>query len=207
MTDLFPNFPTDKYEIIYIDPPWDYKNQVQTGKNKQSTGGAETHYPCLKLAQLKTMPIRSIMAPNCLVFMWTSSPHFPQAIELMTSFGFKWATVGFVWYKEKPNPGFYTMSETEMCIEGFQQDEEDDDCFFVLTGKSGTIPKPRGTRNERQFLSERRTKHSTKPEEIAARIERMFPNQSKIELFARKPRPGWAVYGNQIQTPDEMTIP
>jgi N6-adenosine-specific RNA methylase IME4 len=70
---------------------------------------------------------------------------------------------------------------------------------FVLAATRGNIPKPRGARNVRQFLSERRTKHSRKPKEVRDRIEAMFPTQRKIELFARERVPGWDAWGNEVE--------
>ena len=126
------------YDIIYCDPPWDYKGQVQhAGKGSSGTGGALMHYPTMTLGQLK----------------------------------------------ERVNPGFYTMSQCELC----------------LVGKRGKIPRPRGARNERQLVRELRGVHSTKPEEVAVRIGRMFPEQRKIELFARRAREGWDVWGNEVE--------
>jgi N6-adenosine-specific RNA methylase IME4 len=115
--------------------------------------------------------------------MWTSSPHLDQAIELMKAWGFKWATVGFVWDKQKVNPGFYTMSQVELC----------------LIGKKGKIPQPRGARNIRQLVSIERGKHSAKPHEVRQRIELMFPTQNKIELFARDEVEGWDCHGNEVE--------
>jgi N6-adenosine-specific RNA methylase IME4 len=102
----------------------------------------------------------------------------------MKAWGFAYKTIAFVWDKQKVNPGYYTMSQCEIC----------------LVGKKGTIPAPRGTRNERQFLSEMRGRHSTKPDEIRKRIERMFPTQKKIELFARETVEGWDAWGNEVET-------
>ena len=174
--------PTKKFEIVYMDPPWDYKGQTQIGKNHIPTGGAETHYPTITLKDLKTWNFPSICADNCLLFMWTSSPHFDQAIELGKHWGFAWSTVAFVWYKERTNPGFYTMSECELCV--------------VM--KKGKIPTPRGSRKERQFLSELRREHSQKPDEIRNRITKMFPTQTKIEMFARQATKGWSIWGDTV---------
>jgi N6-adenosine-specific RNA methylase IME4 len=169
------------YDILYADPPWDYDGRTQqngTTGNKS----AINHYPTMTLKQLKELNIKAISNPNSLLFMWTSSPHLPQAIELIQAWGFTYKTIAFVWYKQKTNPGYYTMSECELCI----------------VGKRGSIPTPRGTRNERQFLSEMRTRHSAKPQEIRNRITRMFPTQKKIELFARATTEGWDVFGNEV---------
>ena len=176
----------NKYQIIYCDPPWDYKGQKQhNGKGKKTTGGASSHYSTMKLKELKLLkPMISDWADdNCLIFMWTSSPHLDQAIDLMKSWGFSYATIAFIWDKVRINPGFYTMSQCEIC----------------LVGKKGKIPQPRGARNIKQFLSFEREKHSKKPNEIRRRIEKMFPSQNKIELFAREKHLGWDCWGNEIE--------
>ena len=70
------------YSIIYADPPWNYKGQTQhAGSGKASTGGAEVHYGTLTLPKLKTLSVASVAAPDCLLFLWSSSPHLDQASE------------------------------------------------------------------------------------------------------------------------------
>ncbi len=174
-----------RYPIIYCDPPWDYKGQKQhAGKGKKDTGGAISHYPTMKLKELKKLKpmIDTLSANDCLLFMWATSPHLDQAIDLMKAWGFKWATVGFVWDKGRVNPSFYTMSQVELC----------------LVGKKGKIPQPRGARNIRQYVSHPREKHSKKPDEVRKRIELMFPTQPKIELFAREVVKWWSAWGNEV---------
>ena len=172
-----------KFDIIYCDPPWDYKGQKQhAGKDSNDTGGANSHYSTMKIKDLKALPVKKISADNCLLFMWATSPHLDQAIELLKHWGFKWSTIGFVWDKQRVNPSFYTMSQCEIC----------------LIGKKGKIPQPRGARNVRQFVSELRTKHSKKPDEVRKRIEKMFPTQKKVELFARQETEGWYYWGNEV---------
>ena len=176
----FAPLPPGPFEILYADPPWDYKGQLQhAGAGSRDTGGAVRHFPTLKLRDLCRLPIRDIAAEQSLLFLWATSPHLDQAIDLGKAWGFDWATVAFVWDKERVNPGFYTMSQCELC----------------LVFKRGRIPRPRGTRNERQYLRQRRQRHSAKPEEARHRIERMFPTQRRIELFARGPTPGWTGWG------------
>ena len=174
-----------KYDIIYADPPWDYKGQKQhSGKGGKDTGGAKSHYDTMTLSELKKLDVQSISNDDCLLFLWATSPHLDQAIELIKSWGFKWATVGFVWDKVKVNPGFYTMSQCELC----------------LIGKRGRIPKPRGARNVRQYLKVLREEHSKKPRMVRFRIAKMFPEQKKIELFAREESDGWDVWGNEVNS-------
>lgn len=182
---LFPPLPDKKYSIIYADPPWDYKGQRQhTGAKGKDSGGADKHYPTVKLNDLKALDVAGITEQDALLFMWVSSPHLDQGLDLLVAWGFRYATVAFVWYKEATNPGFYTMSQCEIC----------------LVGKRGKIPQPRGARNIRQFLSEKRGRHSQKPDEIRKRIEQMFPFHQRIELFSRDNHPGWDVWGNEVNT-------
>ena len=176
----FPELPQGTFDIIYADPPWDYKGQLQhAGAGSRDTGGARRHYPTVTLDHLKNLAVPDIAADDCLLFMWATNPHLDQAIDLGKSWGFAWATVAFVWDKVRVNPGFYTMSQCELC----------------LVFKRGKIPHPRGARNVRQFLSAKRGPHSEKPAEVRARIERMFPKSKKIELFARRRTDGWHAWG------------
>jgi len=43
-----------------------------------------------------------------------------------------------------------------------------------------------------------RNRHSQKPEEVINRIELMYPDFKKIELFCRYPRENWRCIGNEI---------
>lgn len=174
-----------KFEIIYADPPWDYKGQRQHGgAGVVDTGGSAAHYPTMTLSKLKRLDVLSIAADNALLFMWVTNPHLDQGIELLKSWGFAWATVGFVWDKQRVNPGFYTMSQCELC----------------LIGKRGKIPNPRGARNVRQLVSSPRQEHSRKPEEVRTRIAEMFPHQPRAELFARGRVRGWSAWGEEIDS-------
>lgn len=180
-----------KYQIIYADPAWDYKKQTQhAGKGNSNTGGAETHYPTMTVKEMKKLKVASLCSDDCLIFMWSSSPHLDQAIDLMKAWGFNWSTIGFVWDKQRVNPSFYTMSQIEICLIGKK--------------KGGKIPQPRGARNVRQFISELRGKHSEKPKEVRKRIEQMFPSQDKIELFAREKVENWDSWGNEIESDVEI---
>lgn len=180
-----------RYQIIYADPAWEYDTKECLAKTSILDGEDNKHYSTLTMAELKKLNVQSISDTNCLLFIWVVSPMLDEGIEVLKSWGFKYATIAFVWHKQKVNPGHYTMSECEIC----------------LVGKRGSIPTPRGKRNIRQFLSMGRGKHSEKPPEIRKRIEAMFPTQDKVELFARSrggfwsmdEYEGWDVWGNQVE--------
>lgn len=178
-----------KYQIIYCDPAWHYSSTQHSGSKKNggksNTGGAMTHYPTLDMDTMKTLNVQDIAEDDSLMFMWVCSPLLKESIEVMEAWGFDFVTVGFVWHKGKTNPGTYTMSQVEMVLIGKR--------------KKGKIPQPRGARNIRQFFKKERTKHSEKPLEFMHLIDRMFPTQTKIELFARRKEvDGWDFWGNEV---------
>lgn len=186
MTIVLPRYP-----IIYADPPWAYRGREQfsfAGDVGVSTGGAVKQYPTMSLPELCRLPVHQITADDALLFLWVTSPLLVDGIAVMRAWGFDYATVAFVWDKRATNPGYYTLSQVELC----------------LVGKHGRIPRPRGSRSERQLLSELRTTHSAKPAEVRARIERMFPSVPRIELFARVRAPRWDVWGRDINTNNQI---
>lgn len=193
LPDLYPQLPAKQYDIIYADPPWDYGGKMQFDKSSVKAeqmnwsknifiSSANFKYPTLKLDQLKNIPLSKISKTDCLLFMWVTNPHLAQGIELGKAWGFDYKTVAFVWDKMAHNPGQYTISYCELC----------------LVFKKGKIPSPRGARNEKQLVQAKRKHHSAKPDEIRASIERMFPTQSKIELFARTKPNDWDVWGLDV---------
>ena len=142
----------------------------------------------MTIEDLKKLPVSKIANENSLCFMWLVSPKVDLGIEVLKAWGFTYVTIAFIWHKQRTNPGYYTMSECEICV----------------VGKKGKIPNPRGAINVKQFLAEKRTRHSAKPNEIRNRIYQMFPTQNKIELFAREKHEGWDVWGNEVETSDAL---
>ena len=194
LSDFYPELPDKKYDIIYADPPWDYGGKMQFDRsgrkdvnidwqNNIFISAANFKYPTLKISDLKRIPVFEITKNDCLLFMWVTNPHLAQGIELGQAWGFEYKTVAFIWDKMSHNPGQYTMSYCELC----------------LVFKKGRIPTPRGSRNEKQLISQPRNKHSEKPIEVLKSIERMFPTQDKIELFARNKPKNWDVWGLDVQ--------
>jgi len=168
-----------RYDIIYADPPWNYGGVTKIGVARQ-------YFSTMILKELQALSITRLMKKDCLLFLWVVNPELKGGIQLGEAWGFKYITVGFVWHK--PNRtlcGNYTMAQTEQC----------------LIFRKGRIPQPRGSRNERQFLSQDASfLRFRKPDEIRDRITRMFPTQSKLELFARQRIKGWDAFGKMLDS-------
>lgn len=175
-----------KYNIIYADPPWSYNDKR---KGKKMSGGAENHYPTMKIQDLKNMGISRICDENCMLFMWATFPNLQEGLDLIKAWGFKYKTLGFSWIKlnkknKKPffGIGFYTKSNCEVCLIG-------------IKGRLGKIIKSKKVSS--CIISERR-EHSRKPDEARERITQLVGDVPKIELFARQQVEGWDCWGNEI---------
>lgn len=193
LADFYPKLPDKKFDIIYADPPWNYSGKLQFDKSSKAAdnidfsrkifiSSASFKYPTLKTSELMKLPVLDIAKDDCLLFLWTTNPHLEQALELGKAWGFEYRTVAFIWDKMNHNPGQYTLSNCELC----------------LVFKHGRIPRPRGARNIQQLIRAPRKEHSKKPIEVMQAIEKMFPSQERIELFARRKTKGWTVWGLDV---------
>lgn len=177
-------FTTDKkYKIIYADPPWAYL----WGKGKQGGNFApEKHYQTMTTEEICKINIRRIADKNCALLMWATMPCLPDAIKVMSAWGFKYKTCAFAWVKTKKNGeplagmGSYTKSNIEIC----------------LLGMRGHIKSADNT--VRQVVMNKRLGHSVKPPEVRDRIVKLFGDISRIELFARDKADGWDCWGHEV---------
>ena len=90
---LYPPLPGRKFSILYADPPWHYNGKLQFDKTATAernrgwtrdvfVSAAAFQYPTVKTSELMRLPVRSIAEDDSLLFLWATSPHLQQAIEL-----------------------------------------------------------------------------------------------------------------------------
>jgi N6-adenosine-specific RNA methylase IME4 len=177
--------PDKLYNIIYADPPW---FQPPRNPSKKFGKGVQNHYPVMKDRDILSMPVPTIAAENCALLLWVTCPRLDLGVATVKAWGFRYCTVAFVWIKENPvsgglfsGVGHYTKSNAE----------------FVLLGVKGSMPSADLT--VKQPLIAARSVHSRKPIEIRQRIERLFGDVPRIELFARERFQGWDAWGNDTE--------
>jgi len=169
-----------QYSVIYADPPWDYNRKV-------GFGISDDHYACMKQKDIEAMNVKDIAADDCALFLWTTMPMIPKALRVIERWDFTYKTVAFVWVKRTVTGklvfglgGACTRSNAELCL-------------FATKGR----PK-RTANNERQIIEAERREHSRKPDEAYVKIENLFPDARRIELFARAKRDGWDNWGLEV---------
>lgn len=185
-----------KYSIIYADPPWDFGGGGVYQDNGRPIRKTKDQYQLTKTVDLKKIPVGSIAGEDCLLFMWTTDQHLPDALELIKSWGFKYSTVAFYWVKRYEsgalcsNVGCWTMKNCEM----------------VLLATKGKPLKFKKLKNIKQLVEAVRRKHSEKPNEIRERIVSLCGDIPRVELFARQKVDGWDVWGNEVESDIEMEV-
>lgn len=169
--------PADVYRVIYVDPPWSYNDARQTGDHRQSTGAFD-HYSLMSMEELEALDVKSLAAPDSVLFCWAVFPLLPEALELVEAWGFKYKTA-FIWDKGHGAFGHYHDAEAELLI--------------VATRGSCT---PDSDKKDKQVQRFARGEHSRKPEEWRALIDRIYAHGPRVELFRRGECPaGWAIWG------------
>jgi N6-adenosine-specific RNA methylase IME4 len=168
-----PELPKEQFDIILADPPWTYELLQR--------GNPQDHYQTMPLDQIKSLQVPS--ADNAILFLWTTVAKLKESLEVMDSWGFTYRSCA-VWIKEgNIGLGYYFRARHEL----------------LLLGKKGNdMPTPIEANRPDSVICAPRTRHSEKPELVYDIIEKMYPNRKYLELFARKERPGWTAWGNEV---------
>jgi N6-adenosine-specific RNA methylase IME4 len=168
--------PGKNYGVLYADPPWRFEPYSRvTGMDR----AADNHYPTMTTKKLLAMKVPA--AKNCVLFLWATVPMLPQALAVMTAWGFKYKS-HWVWDKVKIGTGYWSRNRHEL----------------LLVGVRGNVPAPTPEMRRASMVVEMRGRHSVKPEVFRAMIEEMYPTTRKIELFAREKMRGWSCWGNEV---------
>ena len=176
-----------KYNIIYADPPWNFKTYSEKGKQKKS---AECHYRCMNIDNIYDLPINQIAADNCILFLWVTFPLLKQGLETIEKWGFTYKTIGFNWIKQNKKSdslfwglGYWTRANSEICL-------------LATKGKPKRISK-----SVHSVIISKIREHSRKPDEVRDKILELCGDMPRIELFARQSVDGWDCWG--LEAPND----
>lgn len=176
------------YAAILADPPWRFETWSEKG-----TGRAPS-YTVMGIDDIYAMPVQSLAALDCVLFLWVTWPMLDQGMLTMLEWGFKYKTCAFAWIKADTSQiemfrddadadmllGYWTRSNSEVCL-------------------LGTRGKPKRLNADvRQGIIEPRRQHSRKPDCVHERIERLVAGPY-LELFARQRVPNWDAWGNETE--------
>jgi N6-adenosine-specific RNA methylase IME4 len=169
------------YRTIVADPPWRYDR----GSGVQ--GAVEDHYGTMTPAEIAALPVESLAADSAHLYLWVTNLKLAEAdgFGLVARWGFRYVTM-LTWHKlGSPGLGYYFRGDTE----------------HVLFGVRGKCPIDPALRLSNHFAA-RRTGHSEKPDRFYEMVEAVSP-EPRLEMFARRRRVGWDVWGNEAPPESE----
>ncbi|WP_100464761.1 MT-A70 family methyltransferase [Mycobacteroides abscessus] len=175
--EVAPNPIPSRYRTILADPPWD--------THQRGARGAIRHYSLMSLDRIKAMPVADLAADDAHLWLWVTNATLRDGYDVMAAWGFT-PRSPLTWCKPRLGLGNYLRNSTE----------------HLLLGTKGSAPVR--FRAQPTWLFAPVQDHSHKPEEVYGVIERLSDGPY-LELFARRPRHGWHVWGNQIDS--RITIP
>jgi N6-adenosine-specific RNA methylase IME4 len=163
------------FGVVYADPPWRFEPYSrESGMDR----AADNHYPTMTLDDLLVLPVPA--AADAVLFLWATVPMLPEALDVMAAWGFTYKSQ-FVWVKDRIGTGYWARNQHEL----------------LLIGTRGDIPAPAPGEQFASVIAAAVGEHSAKPAAFAEMIEEMFPHLPAVEMFARGPRLGWTVWGNE----------
>lgn len=184
--------PKQRYATVLADPPWLERGGGQVKR------GADRHYPLMSTTEISKLPVHQLAADNAHLYLWVTNNFLPDGLEVMAFWGFRYVT-NLAWGKVRDGKvqqglGQYFRGAHEL----------------LLFGVRGQVPyrtTEEGKRAQHPTLVlAPRGEHSRKPDVFHEVIEKVSPGPY-VELFARRARPGWAVWGNQAPNPVVLEPP
>jgi N6-adenosine-specific RNA methylase IME4 len=142
----------------------------------------------MSIERIKNLPVASLVDKDAVLFLWTTNKYIEEAFDIARKWGFNFSTM-LVWCKSPKGRGLggtFGIS-TE----------------FLLFCRRGSL-KSKDRHWSTWFEAERRD-HSEKPEVVIDIIDKCFDG-SKLELFSRRKRMGWDVWGNEVYKDVELNI-
>ena len=183
------------FPLIYADPPWRFEIYSEKGAERTP----DQHYPTLSLDEIKNFRVSGksmdeIAHRDAALLLWCTSSNLPQALEVMEAWDFTFKSSA-VWVKaEQPDEG-EILGRFGLGLV-FRNMHE-----ILLYGTRGKMPGPQYQPPSVFFYP--RGRHSAKPPEIRAEIEKMYPDfdeETRLELFSRDECDGWTGYGFESGT-------
>lgn len=181
--ELFKNLPQGPFGVIVADVPWCFATRSPKGRGRSPDGPVgKFHYDTIPTSDLKTLPISTLAGKTCRLFLWSTIPHLAQALDLMDHWQLPYKS-HWIWHKlGNHGTGYWGRSQHEI----------------ILIGARGVGAAPKMGQAPGSLFATPKTRHSEKPEILQDRIDSIWPWTTKLELFARRQRPGWTCWGNEV---------
>jgi N6-adenosine-specific RNA methylase IME4 len=178
-----------KYRTIVADPPWPIPRANRRAGRRRYNIKTVVPYPMMELDAIAALPVGGLATPDAHLYLWVTPAFIRDGTgkRIAEAWGFR-VVSELVWEKNQMGMGWVPRNAHET----------------VLICKRGAAPFLRRDVRSVQRWNQPRTpgggkKHSAKPEGFFDLVERVSPGPY-LELFARRHRLGWSVWGNEVES-------
>lgn len=173
------------YRTIVADPPWPIPttgafNDSRPGRILKRNRTRDLGYPTMSSAEIAALPLPAV-EEGCHLWLWTTNSHLEIAFRVMRTWGFQYLTT-ITWVRPSGR-GAWFASTTQHCLFGYYKT-----CRFPLRRWAPT-----------HFHAPIPQRHSEKPDCFFDLVESISP-EPRLELFSRRARFGWDVWGDEVDT-------
>jgi N6-adenosine-specific RNA methylase IME4 len=176
-----PEPPAGPFDLILADPPWQYDFSETACRE------IENHYPTAGVELIAQH--KPDAKDDSVLFLWATAPKLREAMTVMEAWGFEYRTHA-IWDKETLGMGYWFRGQHELLLVGVRGQ-------FSATPECARVSS---------VFREKRAEHSRKPGSVYEWIEHAFPAATKLEMYCRNPRQGWATWGNEVKPADVKVI-
>lgn len=170
--------PKGKFEVIVIDPPWNYESKNKTSYNSEGRRVASP-YPEMTTEQIKEHFIKNnLPSDDCVLWLWTTHKFIWDAKMLLDVWGFEYKAI-LVWNKDQMGIGSWLRMQCEFCLLG-------------IKGKPIWENK-----TYRDIITESRRQHSRKPNNFYKMVREICTGR-KLNYFSREQIDGFENLGNEV---------
>ena len=191
MTDLLKDLQGQKFKTIVADPPWPYRRKSRGFSWRKGRPSGEAtemlEYPTMTLDEIAALPVNQLAEDDAHLYVWTTQKFIWQTPGIVELWGFRVSQI-LTWAK---SPFGFSLGDSYGLATEF--------CLFARRGKLRPT-----TRTNRDWWNWKRGRHSQKPEAFQDVVETVSPGPY-LELFARRPRLNWTVWGNEVEANDSIT--
>jgi N6-adenosine-specific RNA methylase IME4 len=179
-----PELPAGIFRCIAADPPWQMDTGPDTFDGTGESGHDALEYEQMSLEEIKALPVQERLAEDAHLYLWTTNRYLEAAYDVARAWDFK-PSVLLVWAKSPHGVGLG---------DAFRLTTE-----FVLFARRGHLKE--SCIVETTWFNWPRGRHSKKPREFYELAETVSPangEEDRLEMFAREPRKGCTVWGEEI---------
>jgi len=181
-----------RYDLILSDPPWNQRRGQGRKDVRPNSSGIELDYPTMELSDIQEhlRQATSLCNEDAVLFLWTIDKYLFEAQNIAENCGWK-LHARMIWNKITGIPASFDIRFGHEYL------------LYMYRGKLRPVANSERGKIHSVF-SEPVQRHSQKPEISYEIINRLYPNEKKLEMYSRLERKGWDAFGNEVIPADGL---